>query len=141
MKQSERHFTSVLFFTQARNSDLSMKWLTQTQTERNSTKHLTVIHQNCPDHNKNKKQKQGKTEKLSRIICCCLVARSCHSFVTPWTVARQSFVRGISEARILEWIAISYSRGSSWPRDRAHVSWISCIGSWILYRWATRKAC
>ena len=36
-----------------------------------------------------------------------------------------SFVRGISQARILEWVAISFSRGSSWPRDRTHVF---CIG-------------
>ena len=42
-----------------------------------------------------------------------------------------SSVHGISQARILEWIAISFSRGSSWPRDWTH---ISCIGRWILNR-------
>ena len=35
---------------------------------------------------------------------------------------------GILQARILEWVAISSSRGSSQPRDRTHVSYISCIG-------------
>ena len=44
-----------------------------------------------------------------------------------------SSVHGISQARILEWVAISYSRGSSWPRDQTH---ISCIGRRILYHWA-----
>ena len=39
----------------------------------------------------------------------------------------------ISQARILEWVAISFSRGSSWHRDGTHVS---CI-SRILYHWAT----
>ena len=35
-------------------------------------------------------------------------------FVTPWTLAHQApLVHGISQARILEWIVISYSRGSS----------------------------
>ena len=34
-----------------------------------------------------------------------------------------SSVHGISQARILEWVAISFSRGSSWPRDWTHVSW------------------
>ena len=59
-------------------------------------------------------------------------------FVTPWTVALQSpSVRGIFQARILEWIAISYSRGSSLPRDRTHVF---CIGKQILYHWATWEA-
>ena len=44
-----------------------------------------------------------------------------------------SSVRGILQARKLEWIAVSYSRGSSQPRDRTHVSYISCIGKQILY--------
>ena len=43
------------------------------------------------------------------------------------------FVYGISQARILEWIAISDSRGSSRPRDRAYVSCVSCFGRQILY--------
>ena len=46
-----------------------------------------------------------------------------------------SSVRGISQARILERVAISFSRGSSQPRDRTS---ISCIGRQILYRWALR---
>ena len=36
-----------------------------------------------------------------------------------------SSVHGISQERMLEWVAIPFSRGSSWPRDRTHVS---CIG-------------
>ena len=48
-----------------------------------------------------------------------------------------SSVYGISQARILEWVAISFSRGSSWPRGRTH---ISHIGRWILYQWPTREA-
>ena len=45
-----------------------------------------------------------------------------------------SSVPGIFQARILEWVAISYSRGSSQPRDRTHVSCISCISRQILLR-------
>ena len=41
-----------------------------------------------------------------------------------------SSVHGISQARILEWVDIPFSRWSSWPRDQTHVS---CIGRWILY--------
>ena len=33
-----------------------------------------------------------------------------------------SSVHGVFQARILEWVVISYFRGSSWPRDRTHVS-------------------
>ena len=48
-----------------------------------------------------------------------------------------SSVHGILQARILEWVAVSYSSRSSWPRDWTHISCISCIGRWILYHWAT----
>ena len=48
-----------------------------------------------------------------------------------------SSVHGISQARILEWVAISFSRGSSRPRDRTCVSWVPYIPRWILYHCAT----
>ena len=48
-----------------------------------------------------------------------------------------SSVHGILQARILEWFAISFSRGSSQPRDWTY---ISCIGRKILYCWATGEA-
>ena len=44
-----------------------------------------------------------------------------------------SSVHGILQARILEWIPISSSRGSSEARFQTHVSCVSCIGRWILY--------
>ena len=44
-----------------------------------------------------------------------------------------SSVYEISQARILEWVAISSSRGSSQPRDQTHFSCVSCIGKQILY--------
>ena len=47
-------------------------------------------------------------------------------FATPWTVAHQApLSMGFSQARVLEWAAISSSRGSYRPRDQTHVS---CIG-------------
>ena len=51
-----------------------------------------------------------------------------------------SSIHEILRERILEWIAISFSKGSSRPRDGTHVSCISCFGRWILYYWATREA-
>ena len=44
-----------------------------------------------------------------------------------------SAVPGILQARIMEWVAMPFSRGASWPRDRTHVSYISCIGRHVLY--------
>ena len=52
-------------------------------------------------------------------------------FVTLWTVACQtSLFHGISQARTLERVAISFSRGSSQPKDQTYVS---CNGGQILY--------
>ena len=39
-----------------------------------------------------------------------------------------SSVRGILQARVLEWVAVSFSRSSSRHRDQTHVSYVSCIG-------------
>ena len=44
---------------------------------------------------------------------------------------------GILQARILEWVAIPFSRGSSWPRNWTRVS---CIAGRLFTGWATRKA-
>ena len=49
---------------------------------------------------------------VHRLYCCFLVGKSCLTLVTPWTVAPPgSSVHGILQARILEWVAISSSRG------------------------------
>ena len=41
-------------------------------------------------------------------------------------------VHRVPQARILEWVAISSSKGSSQSRDRIHICCIACIGGWIL---------
>ena len=48
-----------------------------------------------------------------------------------------SSVHGILQARILEWVAIPFSRGSSWPRNWTRVS---CIAGRSFTIWATREA-
>ena len=57
---------------------------------------------------------------------CCSVPQSCVTLLQP----HRLLLHGISQAKILEWVAISSSRGSSQPRDQTLVS---CIGSQILY--------
>ena len=51
-----------------------------------------------------------------------------------------SSIHGIFQSKILEWVAITYSRGSSWPRDWTHVSCASCIGRQVLYHCSTWEA-
>ena len=62
-------------------------------------------------------------------------AQSCPTLCDPvYCSLLGSSVHAIFPARILEWVAISYSRGSSWPRDGA---WVSCVGRQILYHCTT----
>ena len=49
-------------------------------------------------------------------------------------------VYGIFQARILEWVANSFSRGSSWPWDGTCISCVSCTGRQVLTSWATGEA-
>ena len=48
-----------------------------------------------------------------------------------------SSVHVTSQARVLEWVAISFSRGSSQPRDRTHISSVSCTDRQILNHWVS----
>ena len=51
-----------------------------------------------------------------------------------------SSVHGTFQARILDWVPISSSRGSSWPRDLTHTSCVSCIAGRFFTHWAIREA-
>ena len=65
-----------------------------------------------------------------------------HSLVSNTATSMEppgSSVHGISQARIFKCVAVSSSRGSSWPRDWTHISG-SCIGRQILYHWSNWQA-
>ena len=73
-----------------------------------------------------------------RPCCCCLVTQSCLTLCDPMDSSPPgSPICGVSQERILQWVAISFSRGSSRPRDQTHVS---CIGRRVLYQWAAWEA-
>ena len=66
------------------------------------------------------------------------VAQSCPTLCDPVDCSPTgSSVHGILQARILEWVEISFSRGSSWARDRTRVS--HTVGRCFTFR-ATREA-
>ena len=81
-------------------------------------------------------------------MCVCSLSQV-QFFATPRTTPYQAplssilasksiyFSSAVKIYRILEWVAVFFSMGSSWYRDRTH---ISCIGRWILYPWATKEA-
>ena len=67
--------------------------------------------------------------------CARSFAQSCPPLCNPVDGSSPGFsLHGTLQARIQEWVAIFYSRGSSRPRNR---TCISCIGRWILYHWTT----
>ena len=54
--------------------------------------------------------------------CCCLVTKSCPTLFDPLDYSLlDSSAPGISQGRILEWVAISFSRGSSQLRDQIRI--------------------
>ena len=68
------------------------------------------------------------------LFCCRSVAKLCPPLLWPQDCSPPgSSVHGVLRVRTLEWDAVSFSRGSSRPRDWAHVS---CTGRRILYHWA-----
>ena len=63
----------------------------------------------------------------------CLCTQSWPTLCNPMGCSLLgSSARGIFQARILEWVAISSSRESSQPRDGTTVSYMPCLGGWIL---------
>ena len=73
---------------------------------------------------------------------CVLICFSCVRLCDTMNCSPPgSSVHGILQARILEWAAMPSSRGSSRPRGRTHISYVSCIGKWDLYTSTTWEAC
>ena len=70
-------------------------------------------------------------------VCVCLVAQSCLTLCNPMDCSPSgSSVHGISQARILERVAVSFSRGSSWATDWICIPCVSCIAGGFFTRWA-----
>ena len=73
--------------------------------------------------------------KFDRTCVCVLVAQLCPTLCDPTDCSPPGFsVHGILQARILEWIAIPFSRGTSQPRNRTLVS---CMAGRFFTVWAT----
>ena len=91
---------------------------------------LTAYMQTLPS------EPQGKSHIT--YICCISIAQSCLTLWDPMDCSPPvSSIHGILQARILEWVAIPFSRGSSMTQG-SNPSLLHC--KWILYHWATREA-
>ena len=88
---------------------------------------VKVLHLHCMGHQFNQATKIpcavlcGQKKKKRRDItscCCCLVDKLCPAVCKAMDHSPPgSSLHGISQAKILKWVAISFSRGSSQPRD------------------------
>ena len=67
---------------------------------------------------------------LCTVPCVCSVVSTC--FVTPWTAALQVPL-SMGFPRQEYWSGLPFPPPGDQPRDRTLVSWVSCIGRWILY--------
>ena len=76
-------------------------------------------------------------------VCLSICVRVCDTHLYPTLCypmdcnSPGSSVHGILQARILEWVATVFSRGSSQPRDQ---TWVSCIAGRFFTIWANREA-
>ena len=90
-----------------------------------------------PDTNLGTRRKKGNSSEEKQLRC--VRARSLQSWPTLCSAMDCSLpgsaVHGILQARLLEWVAMPSSRGSSKPRDRTQVSYISCTGKQVLYHY------
>ena len=77
------------------------------------------------------------TYLLAYLVCMCPCAPKLQLCLTLCDLRDSSppgsSVHEILQARILEWVVMPFSRGSSQPRDWTCVSYVSCIGGWVLY--------
>ena len=72
------------------------------------------------------------------VCVCILVTQLSSNLWSPTDCSPPgSSAHGILQAIILEWVVISFSRGSFQPRDRI---WVSCIASRLFTVWVSRKA-
>ena len=79
----------------------------------------------------------GQKGGVSTSAYVCLVAQSC---LTLWNPLDCSLPGSSVQGRILDRLAISFFRGSSWPRDRTWIYYVSCITGRFFTCWAIGEA-
>ena len=90
------------------------------ENELNLSTLVTQMVKNLPAMQETRVQSLGWEDPLEKGMATHF---SILAWKIPWTVACQASLHGILQARILEWVAIPFSSGSSQPRDRTQVSY------------------
>ena len=108
----QQHFTNATIFHCWRKKHIFFAATTLTNMRRKTQKSVPAIFQTLPHG------AFSVTNSLYLCCCCFLFAKSCPTICNPMDYSPPgSYVHGISQAKILEQVAICFSRGSSSPRD------------------------
>ena len=106
-------------------------------------KHHTHTHTHIPQMSEAKRLgilSSRLVSKFTHMLCCYLVAQFFVTLCDPLDCRPpDSSLHGIFEARVLEWVANSFSRGSFWPRDRIRISYVSRIAGRFFTHWALEE--
>ena len=89
----------------------------------------------APSPGSQERSKQNQhPHSYSLPLWTCVCIQSCPTLYNPMDGNPPgSSLHKTSQARVVEWVAISSPRVSSWPRDSTHVSRVSCISRQLLY--------
>jgi len=138
-----------------KKGETSMKWPSHYQFKINipsraqaklmswNTLHVVISGQDLRMGSKPSSKDSPNNETMWVTVFYCLsvsvlATQSCLILCNPMDYSLPgSFVHGILQTRILEWVTIPFSRGSSRPRDW---TWVSCITGRFFTVWATREA-
>ena len=141
------HSSNKLWFKANHMLSRVLCWADTTETDNNEP------HFQSHNLEREKREEMNATQSLLTCLECWLSARprakpqmgnflllassqSCPTLFNPMDCSPPgSSVHGILQARILEWLAIPFSRGSSGPRDQ---TWVSCIAGRFFTVWAAR---
>ena len=94
----------------------SLQWISVWLLPAGTYRPMQLLLRRSPQY-ENYKQFHRERDTFHALLCCCFIAKSCPTLLGPHGLPGSS-VRGISQARILEWVAGSFSRGSSKPGIR-----------------------
>ena len=72
-------------------------------------------------------------------VCVCVSHWVVFDSLDPWSVACMLLVHGILKARLLQWVAITFSRGPFWPRDRTRISCTAGRVTWEAWMMALQR--
>ena len=107
----------------------SLLWCTGAFSSGGSQVSLTVVHRLYRVHSQKLRHVGLVALSMWDLSSLRVCAKSCPTLCDPRDCSPPGpSIHGIFQTRIPEWVIISSSRVSYWPRDQTRISWVSCTG-------------